>query len=298
MTSVAIIIPTYNDKERLRLCLEAIAGQSFSISNITVYVVDNNSSEDVKAVVDDFSFCDYLHETSPGAYNARNKALVALKDEEFIGFTDADCLPQVDWVENAVNMLQQFEDLAIGGRVSVFPEHNEANLYELYEVFFAFPQQAYIKSDNFAVTANLFTSRQVLNKVGHFNTSLYSGGDAEWGNRLVSKGLRLVYADNVTVKHPARNSLAKLTSKVKRTVGGCYKQRDVNPIMAQSFSLLSLCRGYIPPVKAIHILFKQQIKLGLWKNTQMILLLTWLKYHKNTIKIFYKIGILKEYQRF
>lgn len=299
MSKVAVIIPTYNDAIRLKKCIHALGEQSYPIENICVYVVDNNSTEDIRALVAEYPFCRYLHESKPGAYNARNTALTALQDETYVAFTDADCIPEPSWVSNAVAILQEDPCQVLGGKVKVFCESSaEPNLIEWYEILFAFPQQVYIEKNYFAVTANVFTSRQVVDKNGPFNADLFSGGDAEWGNRLRENNIPLCYAESVTVCHPARDSLNKIVSKVKRTVGGCYQQITFNPTMTQSFSLRGLARGFVPPVYAIRALYKTPNGLNRLKKLQMCGLLVYLKYHKNVIKILYRIKLIRDFERF
>lgn len=50
MSSVAVVVPTYNRKEYLKSCLESIVGQTFT--DFTVYIFDNRSSYDIEALVE------------------------------------------------------------------------------------------------------------------------------------------------------------------------------------------------------------------------------------------------------
>jgi glycosyltransferase involved in cell wall biosynthesis len=264
-----------------------------------VYVVDNNSTEDVKSIVEQFDFCRYLHESKPGAYHSRNCAIAALNDEEYVGFTDADCIPEPDWIEQAVTLLKRKAHGAIGGRVAVFSEAlDKPNTIELYEILFAFPQQVYVNQDKFAVTANMFTTKSVLDEVGGFNAGLFSGGDAEWGQRLHAAGYTMDYAETVCVNHPARDHIDKILSKVKRTVGGCYQQRKTNPVMHRSFTLLSIVKGFLPPARAISRLFNSEKPITVWQKARLAGLLFYFKYHTNVMKVAYKLKLIRDFERF
>lgn len=298
MERVAVIIPVYNDASRLDLCLRALSEQSYPQSSLAVYVVDNNSTEDIMSVVKNYGFAKYLLEECPGSYSARNQALSNLTDEEYVGFTDSDCIPSQDWVANAVNKLRCHPLSAVGGRITVFPASGGApSTAEQYEMLFGFPQKTYVESDKFAVTANLFTTRQVITLVGDFSTELYSGGDAEYGNRMFQAGVTLRFAEDVLVEHPARTSIKQLTRKIRRTAGGCYQQRNTNPTMANSFSWTSLAKGFLPPVKAwVHL--SKASQLTILTRLKLGLLALLLKYSKSTIKLAYRLQLINTFDRF
>ena len=297
--SVAVIIPTYNDSARLKGCLDALTQQTYPAELVRILVVDNGSTEDIKSLVAQYDNGEYLFEGKPGAYHARNKALDALTDQHIVAFTDADCIPDPQWLVNAVQALSEPGVKGVGGRVSVLvSDPEQPTLAERYEQLFAFPQQLYVEQDRFAVTANLVVHREVVDCLGHFDAQLFSGGDAEWGARMHRHNLRLVYRDDVVVAHPARDTLAKLTRKVKRTVGGCYAQRGTNPVMAKSFQLAALLRGFMPPLRAIKRLFSSSEKVNVWQKTGLVGLLFYLKYHHNLIKIAYRLKLIRDFERF
>ncbi len=102
----SIIIPVYNDVTSLTKCLEAIDLQSYSKELFEVIVVDNRSEEDIKFIVSQFSWAKYAFESKPGSYAARNKGLTVAKGR-LPGFTDADCIPAPDWIEQvSINYCQ------------------------------------------------------------------------------------------------------------------------------------------------------------------------------------------------
>lgn len=296
---VAVIIPTYNDGARLTNCLQALSRQTYPMDRVRVYVADNNSSENIRQIVAPFDFVNYIFEPKPGAYCARNAALMALLDETVVGFTDADCIPAPDWIEQGVEILADKPESAVGGAVEVYMEPNSRrSAAALYEFLFAFPQKVYVEKNHFAVTANLFMTRSALDKVGKFDETLFSGGDAAYGNAMREHQVTLIFSDEVRVSHPARDTVSKLTSKVKRTVGGCYSQRDNNPFMKESFSALSLMRGFVPPVRALKQLLLEKNGLSFLEKVRVAWLLVYLKYHKNLIKFGYKFGFINNYERF
>ncbi|MGK7895453.1 MAG: glycosyltransferase family 2 protein, partial [Xenococcus sp. (in: cyanobacteria)] len=201
---VSVIIPVYNDIERLRKCLEALESQTYPHNLYEVIVVDNASEDDIAATVTPFNQAIVLEEKRRGSYAARNKGILNAKGE-VIAFTDSDCIPANDWIEKGVNNLLNTSNCGIvGGKIEIFfqdPEHPTA--VELYDSIMAFPQSNYVKNNKFSVSANLFTFKKVLDEVGSFNAELKSGGDYEWGARVFKAGYEVIYAEDTTIAHPA-----------------------------------------------------------------------------------------------
>lgn len=214
---VSIIIPVYNDSARLKLCLEALEAQDYPDDLYEVVVIDNNSSEPVAPVTGPFARVKLVHESQPGPDAARNTGLTNASGEYF-AFTDSDCIPYPDWLRKGVEkLLANPEAGLIGGRVDVFPQDpNQLTLVELYESVFAFPTKLNITAHHFMPTCNMFTTRQVFDKVGEFDSDLKTPGDEEWGQRVHSHGLPLIYDDDIAIRHPARRTYAALHKKIKR----------------------------------------------------------------------------------
>ncbi|HAX77406.1 MAG TPA: glycosyl transferase family 2, partial [Cyanobacteria bacterium UBA11372] len=220
MTSlfVSAIVPVYNDAERLKICLAALENQTYPKYLYEVIVVDNGSdqAQDIKGVVAKFKCAIATYESIPGSYAARNQG-ISLAKGEVIAFTDSDCIPAPDWIENGVKNLLQVPNCGlVAGKIEIFCKNPEKPTpIELYESITAFPQQQLLETKKGAATGNLFTFKNVIDRVGVFNANLKSNGDLEWGYRVYSAGYQQVYADDTCVAHPARSSFKEL---YKRTV--------------------------------------------------------------------------------
>ena len=218
---VSVIIPVYNDADGLRTCLQALAGQHYPRDRFEVIVVDNNSVQDIARVCAAFERVHYPHEQRPGSYAARNKGL-SCATGQILAFTDADCIPDAAWLRSGVAALKEGADI-VGGRVQLFSEApGSPGLAARYEMAHELRNETLIPHHNFAVTANLFTTRAVMNAVGDFDASLASGGDHEWGVRATSQGFDLQYASRAVVLHPTR-SLGSVIRKAVRVAKGIYE---------------------------------------------------------------------------
>ena len=257
LPSVSIIIPTYNDWQRLSLCLVALQKQSYPLEKYEIVVVNNNPKDHIPEGFFKPVNCTIITEGKSGSYAARNAAL-ALAKGEYIGFTDSDCIPDENWVKNAVDTFLQDNTIQrIGGRINIFPKiAGSYNSVELYETVFAFQQDVYVREYNTCVTGNLFTKRSAFDTIGTFNDNLMSGGDFEWGNRATNGNLKIVFGNNVIVNHPARYKFEEVAQKSRRVAGGHYNTHEKKKGALKFY--LSLIKKLIPVPSELSLIFSKQ----------------------------------------
>lgn len=227
LPSVSVIVPVYNGAAALAGCLDSLARQTYPAARTEVLVVDNGSTEDIAAVVGrHLPSATLLHEPVPGSYAARNRGLQHATGE-VLAFTDADCLPQPAWLAAGVAALRDRPAAGlVVGPVEIFPQDGQRPTgAELYDMEHGIRQIDYLEKQHCGATANLFTRRAVVERVGPFNAALKSGGDIEWGQRVWAAGFPQVYCPEALVLHPARRTLGTLTSKARRIVGGRIDRR-------------------------------------------------------------------------
>jgi glycosyltransferase involved in cell wall biosynthesis len=267
---VSVIIPVYNDSDRLKFCLQALARQTYPKHLYEAIVVDNGSDENqkIEAVVEQFDRASIAFENIPSSYAARNKG-ISLAKGEIIAFTDSDCIPADDWLERGVaNLLNSSDRSIVGGKVEFFFQNpDRPNTIELYESLTAIPQQYFVEIDKFAATANLFTYKNVFDRVGYFNETLKSSGDREWGMRLSSSGDRIIYAEDTCIRHPARYSYRQLHQKIIRLAGGFYDLGKLTMKRGYRLSELiqDLSQELKPPITTIYYILAGK-RLWFWQK--------------------------------
>nr|MCU0535402.1 glycosyltransferase [Hydrococcus sp. Prado102] len=221
---VSVIIPVFNDRDRLKTCLTSLENQTYPKNFYEVIVIDNgsDSQQNIAGAIAQFKGVIATYESFPSSYAARNKG-ISLAKGDIIAFTDADCIPRADWLESGVKNLLQVPNCGlVAGKIEIFFKNNKATPAELYESIMAFPQKEFLEKYKGGATANLFTYKNVIERVGLFKTTLKSGGDIDWGQQVHSFGYQPIYSDEVCVRHPARYSLEQIYKQAIRIAGGVY----------------------------------------------------------------------------
>lgn len=263
---VSIIIPVFNDAERLKICLAALEKQTYPRDCYEVLVIDNGSDESLENVVRQFPQAKLANCSSPGSYAARNSGINLAKGD-ILAFTDADCIPAKDWLETGVRRLVATANCGlVAGRIDLFFQKSDRpTAVELYDSITFFNQKQYLEEQNYGATANIFTYSSVFDRVGLFDSQLKSGGDKEWGQRVFAQGYSLVYADETRVAHPARYSFGQIYRKIIRVREAGYERTRANtPLLTYLLTTLSHLK---PPVRSTIGKLRQLSQAGKLKNT-------------------------------
>lgn len=207
---VSVIVPVYNGQDEIGACVEALLAQTLDKSELEVIVVDNGSTDGTCDVVTRYPVRLVHENAAVGSYAARNRGIQAARGR-ILGFTDADCVPDPDWVRAACEAFDDPAVCAVGAQVvpaapaseveaylarrgSLSPRHSQRHRFRPY-----FP------------TAGVFYRREVFERVGSFNADLISGGDADLCWRAIGAGCGDVrYASNAVVEHRHRSDVREM----------------------------------------------------------------------------------------
>lgn len=293
---VSVIIPVFNDAKRLKICLSSLENQTYPQSLYEVIVVDNasNEGEDIKEIVAEFKQAIAAYESVPSSYAARNKG-ISLAKGEVLAFTDSDCIPAADWIEKGVSHLLRVPNCGmVAGKIRIFFKNpNHLTTVELYESIMALTQKEFVEKDGYAATANIFTFKQVFERVGRFDETFKSGGDMEWGKRVAACGYQQVYAEDSCIDHPARYSFDQLYRRTVRYAGGHYDliQKKSKSFWERNFNFCkSLAQDLTPPLMfAYNIVGDSRLK-GVEQKIKVSLVMFFVRYVSAWEKIRLKAG--------
>lgn len=246
MIELSVIVPHYSDLDRLDRCLAALAEQTLARDRYEVIVADNMSPEGIEAVRSRAAGrAAVIEATERGAGPARNAGVAASRGAT-LAFTDSDCIPARDWLEQGLAALATAD--FVGGRMQVVAERTGARTgAEAFETVFAFDNESYVRDKHFTVTANLFCPRALFDATGPFKVGLSE--DLEWCLRARAAGYRIGYADAALVGHPPRADWAALRKKWRRIHAEMFELTRARP----GGRLIWLARAAVLPLSiAVH----------------------------------------------
>ena len=215
--TVSIIIPTYNRAKLLGITLESCISQSYPKNLFEIIVVDNNSGDNTKQVIEEWKEksqvpIKYIFEPRQGAHIARNGA-AKQSESEILYFTDDDMIADKNLLANIVKVFDMDYNVACaGGKVipkweSDPPEwllkyfkNGSLSLIEKAEKLIIAPYDMGIYSCHQAIL------REVLLKCGGFNpdvvkAELIGNGETGLNIKMVQAGYNLAYVDDAVTTH-------------------------------------------------------------------------------------------------
>ena len=210
-SALCVIVPFRDGASELPGLVDSLKRQTLSPSAFEVIFVDDASRDGGAAWLRTQLLPGWQLESHPvscGSYAARNTGLTRSTAPN-LAFTDVDCRPREDWLEQGLAALSTSPRVA--GRIH-FDRAPSPSTVELVDMGRFFRQRQYVK-EGFAATANLFIRRSVFDMVGGFDEALRWGGDYELGRRCLRAGIPIEYSESAVVDHRPRSSLGDLLRK-------------------------------------------------------------------------------------
>jgi len=249
LPGISVVVPSYNSEGCIRQLLDGLVNIDYPKDKLEIIVVDNNSTDKTKEIIKQYPVT-LLEETSiQSSYAARNKG-IKHANNDLLAFTDADCIPEKQWLKEGAEALRYENADLVGGKVEFILSEN-ATAAQIYDSITHMQAEVSIKNKT-APTANLFTKTSLFDKIGMF-AEVKSGEDFQWTSKASSQQFRLVYSEKAIVKHPARN-LKELLKKTFRTGSGFLHKRLSSGITL-GHELL-----YIPYILLIAVIPSNRIK--------------------------------------
>jgi len=216
LPDLSVVICTYDRPELLRLALLSLLKQSPANITYEVVVVDNNSTPETRAVVDEFIESDarvrYVRETRQGNAYARNTG-VAQARAPIVAFLDDDVTVRDHWIEIIPRTFTETNADFIGGKV--LPRWEQPPPSWLDAAHWApiaaldygdAPVSLTAENELCLLTANIAFKKELFAQHGEFSAAVQRTGDSigsledhEFLSRLMRAGVAGLYVPEMIV---------------------------------------------------------------------------------------------------
>ncbi len=197
---ISVIIPAYNAAQTLPSCLQALKAQTAPLESFEVIVVDDGSADDTPHIARAVGV-KLITQPNAGAAAARNAGAAAAQGDILL-FTDADCVPAPDWVEQ---MAAPFADSAVAGVKGTYKTEQTGLPPRFVQLEYEdkYDRMRNTAAIDFVDTYSAGYRRSVFLQTGGFDTTFPGASveDQEFSFRVAAAGYRLVFAPQAVVSH-------------------------------------------------------------------------------------------------
>jgi len=198
--SVSVVIPAYNAAETIGECMAALDKQSIPRTEYEVIVVDDGST-DATADIAARHGALVLKQPNSGPAVARNKGIAAARGA-IVLFTDADCAPAADWIQQ---MIAPLVDSRISGVKGAYRTRQASLAARFIQIEYEDRYDYTARSEyiDFVDTYAAGYRRDALLDSGGFDTHFpfASVEDQELSFRLAEAGHKMVFNPQAIVYH-------------------------------------------------------------------------------------------------
>ncbi len=248
---VSLIIATHNRALELTKTLESMC--SLDTGGVTAewIIVDNNSSDSTRDVVESFKSkisIHYLFEPRPGKNSALNHAINSRELAEIVVFTDDDVTPKHNWLLAILESCRSHPEYDLfGGKVEVeYPgglkslprwyESTGARRWALSEHYVShvaspYPHGRYPSGPNCWVRRNVFVNGvRYREDVGPTTTRRIMGSETSFFIDCLKAGHRLMYEPSAVVAHRVSEQLLSYEGLLRKSEwNGRWMARKLGP---------------------------------------------------------------------
>lgn len=211
MSTLSVIICTYNRSELLQYCLDSLAQQKANPEEFEIIVIDNNSSDATQQVIQGYTephFKSFI-ETNQGLSHARNRGAQEAQSPWLL-YLDDDVLLDSDLVDRALTWCQRDDIVSFGGSFGPWYHYGKPDWYrdEYASMNLQHARPTVLKSHEFLFGCVFALRKQALDDVGGFDPLLGMRGnligygeETEVQRQMRMKGGQIAYDPDIIVRH-------------------------------------------------------------------------------------------------
>lgn len=197
---VSIIVPTFNSARTIGECVDALLKQNYPADKYEIIIVDDGSNDNTAEILKSFNIR-YHRQDNKGPATARNKG-VEMAEGEIVAFTDADCIPDSNWISEIVLPLESPEIVGVKGayrttQTSLWVRFAQAEFNERYRIL------SHHKYIDMVSTYSAAYKKSVFLLMGGFDVSFPfpNHEDTDLSYRMAQRGYKMVFNPKAVVAH-------------------------------------------------------------------------------------------------
>lgn len=234
---ISIIIPTLNEEKYIGKCLEALTRVDSPNIEYEIIVVDNGSIDNTVEIAKSFN-AKVLIKKDAHIAELRNMGAMNSKGN-ILAFVDADCIVSQQWLQNAINCLEDTKS-AVVGCVYKIPA-NSLWVGKVSDIISQKRRSGYV---NYLPAGNIIVKKDCFFEVNGFDESLETNEDYDLCYRLREKGYKIFSDPSIesvhlgtpnTISHLFKRELWHGTSTFKVFIKDFKKARNLKVILFSIF---------------------------------------------------------------
>jgi lipopolysaccharide/colanic/teichoic acid biosynthesis glycosyltransferase/glycosyltransferase involved in cell wall biosynthesis len=207
---ISVVVPARNAAGVIIDCIQALKNQQLG-QPFEVIVVNDGSSDNTADLAEAAGVRVIRHDVKKGAAAARNSGINAATGD-IICFTDADCKPKENWLEQ---ILQPFADQEIIGAKGTYATKQREVIARFVQIEYEDKYDLLLTQEriNFIDTYSAAYRRQILVANDGFDEQIFYVEDQELSFRLAARGYQMVFQPDAIVYHLHSSNLSSYFRK-------------------------------------------------------------------------------------
>ncbi|MFC4438553.1 MULTISPECIES: glycosyltransferase [Natrialbaceae] len=238
---VSVVIPVYNDGDRLQKTLSALENQTYPDSQYETIVIDNGSTDNTATIINEFSVRSSEITAIQSPYAARNRG-IQMANGDIIALLDATCVPISSWIESAINCMEENNADLIAGDIQ-FELGEDPSPAELYDSIAHVQVERNVRERGVATTGNLIVRKDLFDEdhLGKFPV-VRSSADVEWTGNATEAGYTLGYCPDAISTYPPKDfpGLMRKAYRVGKGKPKAWARNGSHPLLAAASGVRSL----------------------------------------------------------
>lgn len=250
---LSVIVPAYNAEKTIIPCIESLLKQSYPKDSYEIIVIDNLSTDKTAEIVKSYPVRCLSEDKIKSSYAARNRGILEARGD-ILAFTDADCVTDPDWLRLGAAAFSSQEIGCVSGEVQAYEPVTDTEKYLAGKNELSQTKTSADYPFPYPKTANAFYRKSVFERIGDFEKTWVSGGDADFAWRMqIETSYKLVFIPEALVRHKHRATLSKMFKQ-------CAKWGIGYSLLAKKY------RRYMPPKTLKKSLWSAQhiLRVGIW----------------------------------